>query len=54
MFTAIFKKVHSGYIAWVEEVPGVNTQGSTKAETRLNLEDALKEFVLARRTPMGK
>lgn len=49
MFTAIFKKVRNGYIAWVEEIPGINTQGNTKAETRLNLEDALKEFVLARR-----
>lgn len=49
MFTAIYKKVRSGYIAWVEEIPGVNTQGYTKAEARLNLGDALQEFVAARR-----
>ena len=49
MLTAIYKKVRAGYIAWVEEIPGVNTQGATKAEARLNLEDALKEFIAARR-----
>ena len=49
MYTAVYKKGRSGYIAWVEEVPGVNTQGTTKSETRENLGDALKEFVAARR-----
>ncbi len=50
MLTAIYKKVAKGYIAWVEEVPGVNTQGRTKAEARTNLEDAFREFVAARRS----
>ena len=49
MLTAIYKKVRSGYVAWVEEIPGVNTQGHTKRETRENLEDALREFIAARR-----
>lgn len=49
MLTAIYKKVRTGYVAWVEEVPGVNTQGTTKAEARENLADALREFVAARR-----
>ena len=49
MLTAVYKKVRSGYIAWVEEIPGVNTQGATKAEARTNLADALKEFIAARR-----
>ena len=49
MLTAVYKKMRSGYVAWVEEIPGVNTQGRTKAEARGNLEDALKEFVAARR-----
>ena len=49
MLNAIYKKVRSGYIAWVEEIPGVNTQGYTKKEARLNLEDALKEFIATRR-----
>lgn len=50
MFTAVYKKVRSGYVAWIEEIPGVNTQGYTKSEARNNLSDALKEFVAARRT----
>ena len=49
MLTAVYKKVRSGYVAWVEEIPGVNTQGSTKTEARENLTDALREFVAARR-----
>jgi len=49
MLTAIYKKVRSGYVAWVEEIPGVNTQGRTKTEARENLGDALKEFIAARR-----
>ena len=49
MLTAVYKKVRSGYVAWVEEIPGVNTQGATKAQARTNLADALREFVAARR-----
>jgi len=49
MLTAVYKKVRSGYVAWVEEIPGVNTQGKTKTEARENLSDALREFVAARR-----
>ena len=40
--TAVYKKVKQGYIAWIEEIPGVNTQGATKKETAENLEEALQ------------
>ncbi len=30
------------YVAWVEEIPGVNTQGKTLAEARRNLKEALQ------------
>ena len=40
--TAIYKKVKEGYVAYVEEIPGVNTQGSDLKEARGNLMDALK------------
>lgn len=53
MLTAVYKKVRSGYVAWVEEIPGVNTQGTTKAEAKENLADALREFVAARRMLTG-
>ena len=39
--TAIFKKVPEGYIAWVEELPGANTQGASLAEARENLIEAV-------------
>ena len=39
--TAVFKKVPEGYIAWVEELPGANTQGATLAEARENLIEAM-------------
>ncbi|MEI8327809.1 MAG: type II toxin-antitoxin system HicB family antitoxin [Candidatus Taylorbacteria bacterium] len=40
-FTAIYKKTKNWFIAWVEEIPGVNTQGKTLKETRENLQEAL-------------
>ena len=40
--TAVFKKVPEGYIAWVEELPGANTQGATLAEVRENLLEAIE------------
>ena len=41
-FTAIFRKVQEGYIAFVEELPGANTQGRTLAEARANLKEAIR------------
>ena len=41
-FTAIYQKVPEGYIAFVEELPGANTQGHTLDEARENLKDAIK------------
>jgi predicted RNase H-like HicB family nuclease len=43
--TAVFKKVPEGYIAFVEELPGANTQGATLQEARENLREAV-ELVL--------
>ena len=44
-FTAVFRKVPEGYIGFVEEVPGANTQGATLEEARANLQEAV-ELVL--------
>lgn len=44
-FTAVFKKVPEGYIGFVEELPGANTQGATLEEARANLREAV-ELVL--------
>ncbi len=39
--TAVFQKVPEGYIAFVEELPGANTQGETLAEAKANLQEAV-------------
>jgi len=39
--TAVFMKVPQGYISFVEELPGANTQGVTLDEARANLEGAV-------------
>ena len=44
-FTAVFRKVPEGYIGFVEELPGANTQGATLDEARSNLVEAV-QFVL--------
>lgn len=40
-FTAVYLKRGKWYVGYVEEIPGVNTQGRTLAETKANLKDAL-------------
>jgi len=48
-FTAVFKKVPEGYIAFVEELPGANTQGATLTEARDNLREAVELVLEANR-----
>ena len=40
-FTATYMKRGKWYIGFIQEVPGVNTQGRTLAETKKNLKEAL-------------
>jgi predicted RNase H-like HicB family nuclease len=41
-FTAVFKAApEGGYVAFVEELPGANTQGETLDEARDNLREAV-------------
>lgn len=48
--TAVFRKVPEGYIAFVEELPGANTQGATLDEARENLREAVELVLEANRT----
>jgi len=41
-FTAIYQKRGKWTVAWVEEIPGVNTQGRTLREAKENLKEALQ------------
>jgi hypothetical protein len=39
--TAVYVRDGAWIAAWIEEIPGVNTQGATLEEARANLRDAL-------------
>lgn len=41
-FTAVYRQVPEGYIGFVEELPGANTQGATLEEVRANLREAVE------------
>ncbi len=48
-FTAVFLKAPEGYVGFVEELPGANTQGATLAEARRNLKEAIRLVLDANR-----
>jgi predicted RNase H-like HicB family nuclease len=49
-FTAVFRKVPEGYIGFVEELPGANTQAATLHEARRKLKEAVALVLEANRT----
>jgi predicted RNase H-like HicB family nuclease len=48
--TFVFRKVPEGYIGFVEELPGANSQGDSLDEVRANLEEAVMLVLAANRT----
>jgi predicted RNase H-like HicB family nuclease len=48
-FTSVIEKRGRWYVAYIEEIPGVNTQGRTLAEARRNLKEALTLVIEANR-----
>jgi predicted RNase H-like HicB family nuclease len=48
-FTAVFIPVPEGFVAFVEELPGANTQGATLEEARENLQEAVTLVLEANR-----
>lgn len=42
-FNAVIQRDGDWWIGWIEEVPGVNSQGGTREELLENLQDALEE-----------
>lgn len=48
--TAVFQKVPEGYIGFVEELPGANTQAETLEEARANLQEAITLVLDANRS----
>jgi predicted RNase H-like HicB family nuclease len=58
-FSAVFEQDGDWWIAYLEELPGANTQGRTLAEARENLKDAVRLLIatnrdLTRRELQGK
>ncbi len=47
--TAVFRRFPEGYAAFVEELPGANTQGATLEEARANLAEAVAMVLQANR-----
>lgn len=47
--TAVYIPVPEGYVAFVEELPGANTQGDTLDEARENLTEAVQMVLAANR-----
>ena len=47
--TAVYQKIVEGYIAFIEELPGANTQGKTLGEARANLVEAVEMVMEANR-----
>jgi predicted RNase H-like HicB family nuclease len=47
--TAVYMKVREGYVAFVEELPGANTQGETIEQARTNLQEAVAMVLEANR-----
>ncbi len=48
-FTAVYRKVPEGYIGFVEELPGANTQGKTLDEVRANIPEVIAMTLEANR-----
>jgi predicted RNase H-like HicB family nuclease len=48
--TAVYQKVQEGYIGFVEELPGANSQGETLDKARANLREAVQLVLEANRT----
>jgi predicted RNase H-like HicB family nuclease len=44
-YTAVIRQDDGWWIGWVEEIPGINSQGKTRTELLKNLHSALREAI---------
>jgi predicted RNase H-like HicB family nuclease len=44
-FTAVVQRDGRWWIGWIEEIPGVNSQGESREELMQNLQSALREVL---------
>ncbi len=47
IFNAVYLKVPDGFVGFIEELPGVSTQGASLDEVRQNLSDAVETVLEA-------
>ncbi len=52
--TAVYRRVREGYVGFVEELPGANTQGATLDEVRANLREAVELVIATNRSLAGE
>lgn len=53
-FTAVYEKRGKWYVAYIEEIPGVNTQGKSLTEAKKNLKEALHLILETNRELVSK
>ena len=53
-YTAVIKRDGEWWIGWIEEIPGVNSQGATREELLGNLQSALREMLESNREDARK
>ena len=44
-YQAVIQRDGEWWVGWVEEIPGVNSQGATREELLENLQSALREAI---------
>jgi predicted RNase H-like HicB family nuclease len=44
-YTAVIQQDGDWWVGWIQEIPGVNSQGKSRAELLENLQSALEEAV---------
>lgn len=53
-YNAVIRQDGPWWIGWIEEVPGVNSQGTTRDELIANLREALSEALVMNREDARK
>ena len=53
-FTAVVQRDGAWWVGWIEEIPGVNSQGESREELMENLQSALKEMLELNRADARK
>jgi predicted RNase H-like HicB family nuclease len=51
-YTALIQRDGPWWIGWIEEIPGVNSQGATREELLENLQSALQEALELAHKPL--